>query len=48
MKFKELERKEKTEIQIQKAKKPPGGQGGFLLETCSLLSMSWSHYNRAP
>jgi hypothetical protein len=25
MKLKELKRKEKTEIQIQKAKKPPGG-----------------------
>jgi hypothetical protein len=40
MKLKELKRKEITEIQIQKAKKPPGGQGGFWLETSSLLSMS--------
>jgi len=40
MKIKELKRKEKIEIQAQKAKKPPGGQGGFLLETCALLSMS--------
>jgi hypothetical protein len=29
MKLKELKRKEKAEIQAQKAKKPPGGQGGF-------------------
>ncbi|WP_353131869.1 hypothetical protein [Limnohabitans sp.] len=32
MKLKELKRNEKTEIQAQKAKKPPGGQGGFFLE----------------
>jgi len=32
MKLKELKRKEKTEIQAQKRKKPPGGRGGFFLE----------------
>jgi hypothetical protein len=36
MKLKELKHKS----WIEKAKKPPGGQGGFLLETHSHLSMS--------
>jgi hypothetical protein len=40
MKLKELKRKEETENRVQKAKKPPGGQGGFWLETRSLLSRS--------
>jgi len=44
MELKELKHK----MQTQKAKKPPGGQGGLSFETCSLLSMSWNHYNRAP